>query len=148
MFQKLKVSFYIICLGYLSAFYVPYHTYDPRLDLYLKEYTSIRNEICKNDKIHFTIQTNLYFTDILEKDVLAQCLRGNRRWDIQFDRKQWYTLNEDARYQLVIHEMVHCDFNEKHSLDPNNFMYYSMNVMSKSIANKQLKEYLYSECSN
>lgn len=66
---------------------------------------------------------------------------------ITIDRKWWSIMPEIYRKELIAHEMTHCFFNEPHSTDPNNFMYYMLaDFTSTSRLEHNIYKYLEKQC--
>lgn len=61
----------------------------------------------------------------------------------------WYWngyLDELGRHQLLLHEMMHCVFNVKHSEDPKHFMAPEYDYIKADELDRQVKELLKEKC--
>lgn len=60
------------------------------------------------------INTNIYFSDDLEKGRTGQCRLADSSRDIQINSVSWQHLSENSKIALLAHEILHCIYGLKH----------------------------------
>lgn len=138
---------YFITFLFISFFYIPYNNteIDPILKPYYNEYMDLVNEYCVVEQYN-NVKFKLVFGD-LTGDQIGVCETFPNSFKITIDRDAWNSYSPDSRFQLEIHELLHCTMGIQHSNDPTSIMYYSIYFVSKENAIKQLRSILKNRCS-
>jgi len=86
------------------------------------------------------------FAPLLEE--IAYCQRKVNGFVIVFDQVYWdKVLTKEDRKQVMMHEMVHCMFDQRHLPDTKHFMAEFFEPISEKEFKKQTNEYLKNKCS-
>ncbi len=101
----------------------PFHTVDPEIVQYKKDFDLITSRYCKIPKF------NKYAISIvpeLKSGVMGVCYKGiiNTSFIIDISEYYWNSLSDKQRRQLIFHELTHCYFNLDHSGKEYHYMYY------------------------
>lgn len=100
---------------------------------------------CKPEQYYLPDSVSLEFGQL--KEEIAYCQTRLNGFKLVFDKKYW---NEYAqpidRTQLMMHEVVHCIFNQDHVNDSRHFMSPFFIVIPKDVLYKQFDEYLRARC--
>lgn len=147
--MTVRTLLYPFILFWAALLFLPYTniSIDPELLPYYLEYKEILDEHCREDQ-HFYVNFRIEFKDELPGGEIGVTYRNPNRFLIQVDRAYWNARNsEKFRFSLMVHELQHGYFNEDHSDNPEDFMYYTdMIVNSKEVVKKQLAKHLEKLC--
>lgn len=138
----------ISCILYnLNVLFVltPYR--NSELNAVFTENLSIIETACDKTKYRYpTPFIIITFSNLLEE--IAYCQRKANGFVIVFDKVYWdKILTKSDRKQVMMHEMVHCMFNQKHLPDSKHFMAEFFEPISEEEFKKQTDEYLKNKCS-
>lgn len=103
-------------------------------------------QFCKKGEYRYPFFTSITFGNMPDGDVVAYCHRKANGFSLVFDKRYWGILSEVDRNQLMMHEMAHCMFNERHSTNPKHFMSASMNELTEQELNVQVYDFLNKKC--
>lgn len=141
MFKKLK---YGLVLFYLYYF-VPFSYCDKALEPYINEVVTLTKEHCREDQYNHPIHQFVYFKK-LKDNAVGECIIKFRTYKILVDKKAWNEYSEDERWQIVYHEMAHCQLYKDHVDNFHNYMYYSIVPLGKEVVRNQFIEDLRRKC--
>ena len=89
--------------------------------------------------------TTVRFGDLSEE--IAYCQHKANGFVIVFDKSYWNkVLTDSDKKQVMMHEIVHCIFKQKHINDPRHFMAEFFEPITDAVFEKQVKEYLTTKC--
>lgn len=148
--MRLRMILYTFFVGFIFALIVPFKetVISEEFKPYYNDFVIIVKEHCTEDQ-YFHPNFKIEFQK-LYGSFIGECLLRPDRFIIYIDFGYWNRpsfIQEDKRYSLIVHEALHCHFNEPHSNDPNNIMYYSDAIINdKKTINQQLIEILKRHC--
>ena len=119
---------------------------NPNLMIYFNKNLNLIAQYCEKDQYYYPFMTSVKFGKVPMESVVAFCDIKTNGFKLVFDKKYWDNLSELNKTQLMMHEMVHCMFNENHIDDPKHFMYPEMNDLDGLSLAIQVHEYLTSKC--
>lgn len=89
--------------------------------------------------------TSIAFANL--KEEIAYCQRKFNGFVIVFDKAYWnFVLSPSDKKQVMMHEAVHCFFNQEHVDDPRHFMAPYFEPMTDAVFDKQVEDYLKTKC--
>ena len=94
------------------------------------EYMSIVNLYCNKNQYFHSNKIILKFSNLQEEHV-GLCTTFISGYKIEIDKQFWEKSNKDTQFQLLVHEMRHCMFKADHSENENNYMYKTLNDLTK-----------------
>lgn len=142
-----RVLLYSTLLVYLSKNIV----YKTKIDQGLKPYfNNVMMEVttrCNKGQYYLPDPHQVVFEN-MDINTYGYCSRRLNGFKIAINKKVWETELEDEadRYQLIIHEAMHCLFREPHRNDPDHFMHANFNKIPGSKLAIQFWSYLDSNC--
>lgn len=148
MKQVVRFLLWGIVFSYFNAVFVLFPSRDKRLEDLFNRNVGIIETACKNTKHR---KPNVFTMLIVKRmpDVVAYCQKRLNGFVIAFDAAYLdYMLSDLEKDQVMMHELAHCIFDEKHNPDPRHFMAEYYESIPKETYEKQLREYLESKCKN
>lgn len=147
--RLLKLVKYVL-LAYLVYLIIPIKYVNDEFKPYYNNYLTIVKSYCGTEDLNLPSRMSIdYMTFVYSKDLLGNCARfGSVSFFIGINESSWKKLDEDAKYQVITHELTHCVLEEMHSENPNNFMYFELNYLPRNIVNKQLIDIVKNKCHN
>lgn len=100
------------------------------VDEELKPYTNAYFDLLKKECPSFDRKQDwLYVIELVneekmdEEDWIGVCIRQVYGYHIQVKKEWWYLANDNAKKQLIFHEMSHCIIDRLHDPSSNHYMY-------------------------
>lgn len=104
------------------------------------------NKYCTPDQYFKPKKRSLQMSD-LPGSIVGQCMTDRETyWQISLDKYFWDSHNEDDKFDVMAHEMMHCMFFKDHVDNKNNYMYYMLVKLTKQQVIEQLTVDLKKEC--
>lgn len=118
---------------------------DPVLEKEYEKVLTIVKTHCSPDQYYLPRNVTVEFTKLYEE--IAYCQIRMSGFKLVFDKRYWLTyLNEIDRTQLMMHELTHCLFKQKHLEDPRHFMAEFFVSIPEKELNRQFNDYLQTRC--
>jgi len=136
---------YALCFILVFYLFAPTSYNNKDLEPYKDNIINIIKEHCNENQYYHPKKQFLYFEKLIE-DRVGECFITPLFYTIRIDPIFWKYASELERFQLVGHEVFHCALLINHSDKIDNFMYYSMNTLSKETIIHQMEEYMKYRC--
>lgn len=137
----------LILILEFSWFFYSYHDIDNELIPYNNFFINELQNHCTNNQYFYPRKTSIKIEDMTLHD-LGVCKLGLVRFEIILNKQYWDILDEDTRFETIIHEYTHCFLRIDHTDDLDHYMYKSENNLPKDIVVKQFRELLKEKCGN
>lgn len=140
-------SFLLFCILYnLNILFVLVPYRNSELNSVFTENLDVIKNVCdKADYYYPTPFVVIKFSYLLEE--IAYCQRKANGFVIVFDKIYWdKVLTIADRKQVMMHEMVHCMFDQRHLPNSKHFMAEFFEPISDQEFKKQVNEYLKNKC--
>jgi hypothetical protein len=150
--NKLRVFVYGILIAWMvttfSSSIIGARVIDESLAPYFGVVAETVFQQCKKGQYYLPETIQVQF-EKMKPNTYGYCRRGFNGFRIAINPITWYSeLNEVDRYQLIIHEGVHCLFREPHRDDKEHFMYAYFRVIDREVLWKQFNEFIKTRCKN
>ena len=132
--------------SYLNAVFILFPSRDKRVEDLFNRNLRIIETTCAPSQYR---KTNV-FTSFVVKDLpdaIAYCHKKANGFVIAFDRAYLELILSDLeKDQVMMHELFHCLFDEKHFADPKHFMAAFFETIPQDVYEKQVQDYLNNKC--
>lgn len=113
-----------------------------------KEYEKVLTIVkthCSPDQYYLPPNVTVEFDKLYEE--IAYCQIRLSGFKLVFDKSYWTNnLNEIDRTQIMMHEMTHCLFRQKHVEDPRHYMAEFFVSIPQEELDRQFSNYLQTRC--
>lgn len=142
LIKNVSYSLLSICL-YVS--YIPFNDIDRQLKPIVKDLMNDVHAHCKPGQYFNPDKRFIEFANLKDSDV-GECTTSKNYYIISIDRRYWYRINEDERYDIMAHELAHCLLFKEHVDNPDNYMYYRTTDLKKAQIKQQFIQDLEEHC--
>ena len=133
-------------IGGIASNFVPYTSIDPELAKFDNEFVAEVKKYCREDQYFHPIQKRIFFENIEDKQVIAQCGYSPFNFKVGVSYFHWRRSSEEQKFATLNHEFTHCYFKVGHNPDPGNYMYAFENYLPREVVKKQLTDFLAERC--
>jgi len=146
MKQMIRFLLWGVVFSYLNAGFILFPSKDKRIEELFNKNLRIIETACSPSQYR---KTNIFTTLIVKDlpDAIAYCHKKANGFVIAFDTAYLERILSDLeKDQVMMHELVHCVFDEEHFSDPKHFMAEFFEEIPKETYEIQVEEYLKQKC--
>lgn len=134
----------VLNIGYLTWDICRTPFIDYRLTPYYQEVMGIFVTYCDWDKLHK--RRPIIKFGKLKNDDVGMCIKKPYGYEIVIEPDYWFSTDEDSRYALIAHELMHCVMGAKHVQTVGHFMYAYTSITTKQKVNSEMLVMLNEAC--
>ena len=138
------ISYALLCLALLISF-TPINYVSAPLRPYHLEILKLTRGYCSSDQFFNPSQQLIYFNRLKGQEI-GVCIVRAHSFTVQIDPIYWLTSDENAKWELMYHELAHCFLLKNHVDNPENYLYPYAVGLNKEEVTKQFIEDLKEHC--
>lgn len=141
----LAVFLVLFNLTVLGSFFIKGHKIDGELKPYYTEVIDIVKDVCPATINSIPHQISVV-KESLGSDIIGRCSYYFVGFRIQVDESFFKYASDDARFQLMAHELTHCLIQIKHLDDWDHYMYPHFFTVPRIKLERQIRELFKETC--
>lgn len=139
------IAVYMILAAILIPNFIPNTNINPELQSYYEDYMGIVNQYCTKDQYNQPVRLDIDFENLPDPEI-GHCEIRINSYYIKLDRSYWLESNEDARRQLMFHELSHCIIDKDHVNDVSNYMFFMTQPLEPTTVRRQVTDDIKDHC--
>lgn len=147
IWKKIRLPLLVLLIGAMIWKWYPSEGQSPELTKYYKHFKTLHKKHCKEPYFGHDKSALIQFKK-LKSPRAGECRFMMYKYEIDIDPDIWALLDNDRRYELMMHELSHCEMPFLTHVDnPNHYMYESLTGSSKKSVKRQMIQLMELMCS-